>query len=165
MFSDAQQRYIDALLPTYAKEGYKYYVIYTNSVASGGFYTSTEPDLYAVFSKTPISAQDAYTYGVGESSILVTIRSYNYSSSSSANNSDRVVVTDFSSRSLEIPGFEHVYTNAEFTGHTLQPDYYLASGGETNVQIEAISFILLIVGFFVILYNLWLKRFRGRGRL
>lgn len=158
MFSTAQQAYIDALLPTYAKDGYKYYVVYSNNVNNSGYYTSTDPDLYALFSKETISAQDAYTYDIGDSAILVTIRSGNYSSSNIANNSDRIVVTEYTGNTLQIPVYEHVYTNAAFNEYILQPDYYLASGGETNVQIQSISFIILIAGIFVLLNKLFFKR-------
>ena len=158
MFSTAQQSYIEALLPTYAKDGYKYYVVYSDSVSNSGYYFSANPDLYAVFSKEPITAQNGYTYVIEDDSILVSVRTGNYSSSSSAVNSSRVVVTDYAAGTLTVPEYEHIYTNAEFTGHTLQPDYYLASGGETNVQIESISFILLIVCAFLVLRSLWLKR-------
>ena len=155
MFSTAQQAYIDAILPTYAKEGYKYYVVYSNNVANSGFYGSTDPDLYAIFSKEAISAKDAYTYDVGDSSILVTIRSGNYSSSSSAVNTDRVVVNDYAAQTLRIDPYEHIYTNAEFKTYTLQPDYYLASGGETNVQLQGNTFLILIIVIFLVLNRLW----------
>ena len=155
MFSTSQQAYIDALLPTYAKEGYKYYVVYSNTMVNNNWGTSTDPDLYAVFSKKAISAQDAYTYDVEDSSILVTIRSGNYSSSSSAVNTDRVVVTDYAAQTLSINPYEHIYTNAEFETYALQPDYYLASGGETNVQLQGNTFLILIVVIFLVLNRLW----------
>ena len=158
MFSTSQQAYIEALLPTYAEDGYKYYVVYSDNVANSGYYTSTNPDLYAVFSKETISAKNAYSYDVGDSSIIVSIRSSNYSSSNNANNDERVVVSDYAAQTLVIPKYEHIYTNAEFTGHTLQPDYYLASGGETNVQVKTISFIMLIVCAYIVLSRLFFKR-------
>lgn len=158
MFSTSQQAYIDALLPTYAKDGYKYYVIYSNNMANSGYGSTSHPDLYALFSKKAISAKNAYSFSVEDSSILVAVRSSNYSSSSSANNSARIVVQDYSPGTLKIPECEHIYTNAEFTGYTLQPDYYLSTGGETNVQIQAISLIMLSVLFLSMLYRLWIKR-------
>jgi len=158
VFSTAQQAYIEALLPTYAKDGYTHYVIYTDNVSNNSFYGSTDPDLLAVFSKAEITAEDGYNYNVKNDSIIVTVRTGNYSSSNSANNSDRVVVKDYAAQELTVPVYEHIYTNATFEGHTLQPNYYLASGGETNVQIETISFILLTVCAFCILRKLWLKR-------
>lgn len=159
IFSTAQQSYIEALLPTYAKDGYTHYVIYTDTVSNSGYYTSANPDLYAVFSKTEITAEDGYNYNVEDDSICVSVRTANYSAGSSANNSDRVIVADYSAQVLTVPEYEHIYTNATFEGHTLQPNYYLASRGETNVQIETISFILLIVCAFLVLRKLWVKRF------
>lgn len=158
MFSTAQQAYIEALLPTYAKDGYTHYVIYTDNVSNNGYYGTTDPDLYAVFSKAEITAEDGYNYDVKDGSIIVSVRTGNYSSSNSANNSARVVVKNYAAQELTVPVYEHIYTNATFEGHTLQPNYYLASGGETNVQIETISFILLTVCAFCILRKLWLKR-------
>ena len=155
MFSTAQQAYIEALLPTYAKEGYKFYVVYSNTMVNNNWGASTDPDLYAVFSKEAISAKDAYTYDVGDSSILVTIRSGNYSSSSSAVNTDRVVVEDYAAQTLSINPYEHIYTNAEFETYALQPDYYLASGGETNVQLQGNTFLILIVVLFLVVNRLW----------
>lgn len=158
MFSTAQQAYIDALLPTYSKEGYKYYVVYTNTNTSGGFNTSADPDLYAVFSKKAISAQDAYTFNIEDSSIIVAVRCGNYSSSSYSNNSDRVVVEDYTAQTLSIEPYEHIYTNARFDTYALQPDYYLGSGGATNVQVQTISFAIFFIALFVGLSKLWFKR-------
>lgn len=160
MFSTAQQEYINTLLPTYAKEGYKYYVVYSNTLVNSGISSSTYPDLYAVFSKSAISAQNAYAYDVPDDAVVVAVRSGNYSSYSSANNDSRVVVkTVTSGYTLEIDNYEHIYTNAEFTGIALQPDYNLISGGETNVRLEAISFILLVSVILSLLGTLF-KRWR-----
>lgn len=160
MFSTAQQEYIKALLPTYAKEGYKSYVIYSNTVVSSGISSTTYPDLYAVFSKSTISAQDAYAYDVPDDAVVVAVRSVNYSSYGSVNNDSRVTVKTVSEGyRLNIEKYEHIYTNAEFTGIALQPDYNLISGGETNVRLEAISFILLVSVILSLLGTLF-KRWR-----
>ena len=144
MFNTSQQEYIKTLVPTFAKEGYKYYVAYSDSLYSNNSYSSYRPDLYVLFSKKAISARDAYTYDIQEPSILVSVRSYNYSSYGSANNSARVTVVNFTQSILNIEPYEHIYTNAEFQSVALQPDYNLISGGETNVRLEAISFVLLV---------------------
>lgn len=158
MFSTSQQQYIQTLLPTYAKEGYKYYVIYSNTMVNSSYYASADPDLYAVFSKKAISAQDAYTFNFEDTAILVTVRSGNYSSNSSSINTDRVRVEEFNEKTLHINVYEHVYTNAEFSDYVLQPDYNLISGGETNVRLEAISFILLVALFISFIGRIFRKR-------
>ncbi len=149
MFSTAQQAYVNALIPTYAKEGYRYYVCYTDSVGNTGYGSSANPDLYALFSKSPISSQDAYTFNLEDSAVLVTIRSGNYSSSSTAVNTARVVASEYTQATLTVDEYEHIYTNAEFEGIILQPDYNLISGGETNVRLESITFIMLVAIFLV----------------
>lgn len=155
MFSTAQQAYIDALLPTYAKAGYKYYVVYTNSLYSGSYYSSSAPDLYFVFSKDRITGKTGYTYTFEGDCIFVSVRSGNYSSSSSANNSDRLTVEGYTDRTLTVDSYEHIYTNAEFTGTTLQPNIYLNSRGLNNVLQEVTAFSLLFVFCFVVLRHLW----------
>ncbi len=155
MFSTNQQAYIEALLPTYAKEGYKYYVCYTNTMVNSGYYYSADPDLYVIFSKERISATDAYTFDIAESSIIVAVRCGNYSTSSNANNSARLTVTDYAAQTLTVPEYEHIYTNAEFQTYALQPDYYLTSRGETNVQIQALSFIVLVIALYAFIRKLW----------
>ena len=142
MFSTNQTSYIDSFLATYAAKEFKYYIAYTDTSTS---YYNTYPDLYIIFSKEEIIAQDGYTYALPADSVQLAIRTGNYSSNSSADNSDRVVQTVLQEQTLTVDEYEHIYTNATFEGYALQPDYYLASGGETNVQIETISFILLTV--------------------
>lgn len=157
MFSTNQIEYVKTLIPTYAADGYKYYVAYTNNDNTN--YYSTNPDLYIVFSKDVITAIDGYNYSVNpEETVIISIRTGNYSSSSSANNDERVVVNQHVNDTFFVDEFEHIYTNAEFTGNTLQPDYNLISGGETNVRLEAITFVLLVS----LLITVFSKLFRRR---
>lgn len=157
LFSTNQTSYIDSFLATYAAKEFKYYIAYTDTSTS---YYNTYPDLYIIFSKEEIIAQDGYTYALPADSVQLAIRTGNYSSNSSADNSDRVVQTVLQEQTLTVDEYEHIYTNATFEGYALQPDYYLASGGETNVQIETISFILLTVCIFLALGKLWFRRKR-----
>ena len=156
MFSTNQTEYVKTLLPTYAEQGYKYYIAYTNS--DNITYYSTNPDLYIIFSQDKITASDGYNYTIPEESLIISIRTGNYSSSSSANNDERVLVNQYVNETLFIDEWEHIYTNAEFTGHTLQPDYNLISGGETNVRLEAITFVLLVSVFITVFSKFFRRR-------
>ena len=158
MFSTAQQEYIKSIIPTYAKEGYRYYIVTSNSVgsSSGSYYS--EPDLYFYFSKKEISAKTGYRFIFEDNALVVSVRSYGYSSYNGSNNTSRVSVSEATSKSLSIDVYEHVYTNAKFETVALQPDYNLISGGETNVRLEAITFILLFITIFSALSRL--LRFR-----
>ena len=157
MFSTNQINYIESFLPTYAEQDYTHYVAYTDSTNTIGYY-QTDPDLYIVFSKSEITAADGYTYTVPEGAVQLCIRTNNYSSSNTANNSDRVVVRNFTGTTLSIDEFEHIYTNATFIGYTVQPDINLINGGETNVRLEAISYIMLFVVIFAAMSRLFNKR-------
>lgn len=148
MFSTAQQEYIKSIIPTYAKEGYRYYIVHSNSVGSNSSSYYSEPDIFFYFSKKQISAQTAYRFTFEGDVLVVAVRSYNYTNYSGANNTSRVIVSESSSKSLNIDVYEHVYTNAKFETVALQPDYNLISGGETNVRLEAITFILLFIVIF-----------------
>lgn len=128
MFSTAQEQYLKSLVPTMVDAGYPYYIAYTytNTNNSGWGYTAT-PDLYVVFSKQPITANGGYSYTVPANSVRYVIRTGNYSSSNTANNSSRVLTETFSG-SLSVDVYEHIYTNAEFAGVALQPDFGYESG-------------------------------------
>ena len=158
MFSTNQIEYIKTFLPTYANQGYKYYIAYTNNDSSSSYY-NTDPDLYILFSKDKIEASSGYRYSVNpEETIIISIRTGNYSSSNNANNTERVVVNQFVNDSFFVDEWEHIYTNAEFGSYVLQPDYNLISGGETNVRLEAITFVLLVS----LLITIGSKLFRRR---
>lgn len=148
MFSTSQQEYIKSIIPTYAKEGYRYYICFTNSLGSNGSSYYAEPDLYFYFSKKEITAEGAYHFTFEDYPLVVAIRCNNYSSYNGANNTARVSVSERTSKTLSIDVYEHVYTNAKFETVALQPDYNLISGGETNVRLEAITFILLFIFIF-----------------
>lgn len=140
MFSTAQQAYIESLIPTYAKEGYRYYVVHTDT--NTGYYNS-DPDLQFYFSKSKISAESAYSFRLPDDFVSVSVRSGNYSSNSS---NARVTVESVSSaRTVRIDQYEHIYTNAEFSGETLQPDISLSLRGETNVALQTVSFVLIVI--------------------
>ncbi len=157
MFSTAQLEYIKAYLPTYAKQGYKFYLCYSDSDSSGGYGSQTQPDLYIIFSKSEITQNSLYSYSVGENSVLLSIRTGNYST---YNSQPRVTVADETRTTVQINSYEHVFTNAAAQSETVsfQPDFYLSSGGDTNVKLEAVSFILLVTLICSLLSRVFFKR-------
>ena len=156
MFSTAQKDYIDSIIPTYAKAGYRYYVCHT--VSNTG-YGSTAADLQFYFSTEKISASSAYSYSIPDGSIYLSVRTGNYSGGSSSSSGARVTVNSVSSaRTVSIDQYEHVYTNAVFTGETLQPDVSLSLRGETNVTLQSISYVLLVTLIVSLLIRVFFKR-------
>lgn len=153
MFSTAQTEILQSLVPTLSADGYKYYVAYTNAQYSG--YYNSDPDLYAVFAKEPIEATAAYTYTVPAGGVQYAIRSGNYSSSSSANNSERITVQDFSG-TLRVNVYEHIYTNAEFsTGTAVMPDINFRGGGEQLEKTNALGLVCTALLLFVVFCSLF----------
>lgn len=148
MFSTAQTELLSSLVPTLAADGYKYYVAYTNAQYSG--YYNSNPDLYVVFSEEPIQAEGGYMFNVPAGSIQYAIRTGNYSSSSSANNSDRITAQDFSG-SLHVDVYEHIYTNAEYsTGSLVMPDINYRGGGEQLEKTNALGLVCTALLLFVV---------------
>lgn len=158
MFSTAQEQYLKSLIPTMVDSGYSHYIAYTytNTNNSGWGYTAT-PDLYVVFSKQPITANDGYSYTVPADSVRYVIRTGNYSSSSTANNSERVRTESFSGR-LSVDVYEHIYTNAEFSGVALQPDFGYESGVYSNYVSLALSIALVTLLLFNLLRSIHIPK-------
>ena len=153
MFSTAQNELLSSLVPTLAADGYKYYVAYTNNDNSGYYYS--DPDLYVVFSKEPIEVTGTYTYLIPEGAMQYSIRSGNYSSSSSANNGERITVQDFSGM-LRVDVYEHIYTNAEFsTGSAVMPDINFRGGGEQLEKTNALGLVCTALLLFVVFCSLF----------
>lgn len=150
MFSTAQEQYLKSLIPTMVDSGYTHYIAYTytNTNNSGWGYTAT-PDLYVVFSKQPITANGGYSYTIPDDSVRYIVRTGNYSTSSNANNTERVKTESFRGR-LSIDVYEHIYTNAEFTGVALQPDFCYESG----VYQGYVSMALALAVVTLLLFNL-----------
>lgn len=136
-------------------QGYKYYVAYTHTNTDNSWNTSTDPDLYIVFSKEKITAQSGYKYTVPENSVQYICRSSNYSTSTNSVNTDRIIKQNYSG-TLNINVYEHIYTNAQF-GESLvvMPDIL---GGELyaeTVYTQSTNFLLATFLFFVVIWEIW----------
>lgn len=155
MFSTNQLEIVKSIVPTMRNQGFKYYVAYTHTNTDNSWNSSTEPDLYIVFSKEKIIAQSGYKYTIPQNSIQYICRSGNYSTSSSAVNTDRIKKENFSG-TLSINLYEHIYSNAEY-GESLvvMPDIL---GGETYAEttyIQSTNLLLATFLFFVVIWEIW----------
>lgn len=158
MFSTVQTDVIKSLIPVMRRQGYKYYIAYTYT-RTGNFSTA-EPDLYIVFSEDKITASDLYRYTVPSGSVRYSIRTPNYSTNSSAVNTDRLVSSSFSG-SLTINSYEHIYTNAVFSGSSVQPDILYEMKGGYQYETSFATAILLAV--FVLLVSFrWIIKIRSK---
>lgn len=150
MFSTAQQAYCDSLIPTMRERGYTHYVAYTNTYTDS--YYRYEPDLYIVFSQDKIIANSPYTYSAPSGSIKYTVRTGNYSTSSSAVNTARVTSETFSG-SFTVDAYEHIYSNADYSGSTIQPDI-LSKGVQQNEIMQAQGIIVTAFFLFIVFWKM-----------
>ena len=150
MFNEAQQTVIETLVSTMRKEGYTYYVAYTYTNTSSWSDDSNQPDLYLVFSREEITASSAYRFSVPAGSVRYICRSDNYSRYDDSVNSPRIASELFSGL-LSINVYEHVFTNASFSGSTLQPD--ILKGERT--QGEYFSGIGIVLVAFLCFICFW----------
>lgn len=155
MFSTAQKDFLDSFLPVIRKSGYKHYLAYTDSNVNGSYYNSI-PDLYIIVSDEEIVSSDGYSYSFSGDCLRFSVRTYNYSSGSYANNTERISCTSFSG-SVTVSVYEHIFTNSSFTSSVVQPDYYLSSGGG---QVEAITSCGIILSV-VLLLCIFVDFFKG----
>lgn len=143
MYSTSQIEVVSSLVPTLKEQGYEYYIATTNVTI--GYYTEVEPDLYIYFSEEPIIASNGYSYDLPDNTLKYTIRTPNYSSSSTAVNTNRIVVETIEAQTINIDVYEHIYTNAEFnTGAVVQPDI-CAKGGYQSEKIESVGIVITVL--------------------
>ena len=161
MFSTAQTDVLTSLIPVMRRQGYKYYIAYTNTSTSSGWGTSAIVDMYVVFSKDEIVANNQYSYSVPAGSVRYAIRTANYSMSDSGVNTERLVSSAFSG-TVSVNVYEHVYTNATFSSSAVQPDIlYSAEGGylyESSVSLNILTACLLLFIAFRAIIRISVKR-------
>ena len=153
MFSDAQQGYIAALVANMRDE-YPYYIAYSDF--RYGDYENAS--IYVIFSKEKITSRGLYSYEV-PAGVKYALITNNYSSYNA--NSARTVVNSFSGGVVNVPAYEFVYTNADFTGSSVQPDINKLYGGDYNAQLQSTNFIFIVACLTVMLLDVFFS-FRRR---
>lgn len=156
LFNTAQQDFLQTLVPTMRERGYSYYVAYSNYRDKESAFGSYLPDLYVVFSKEAISSNNGYTYKVPAGSVRYSCRTVNYSSSSHAVNTERIVSEPFSG-SLSVPEYEFIYTNSENASTTVQPDILGGERANNENYMQATVFLLSVFLIFTVLWKIFGK--------
>ena len=153
MFSDAQQRYIAALVANMRDE-YPYYLAYSDF----RYGNSETASIYVIFSKEKITSRGLYSYEV-PTGFKYSLITSNYSSYNT--NTARTVVNSFSGGVVNVPAYEFVYTNADFTSSSVQPDINKLYGGDYNAQLQSTNFIFIVACLTVMLLDVFFS-FRRR---
>lgn len=153
MFTDAQQGYIASLVANMRDE-FPYYIAYSDF--RNGSYDS--PSIYVIFTKEKITAKGLYSYDVS-SGVKYSLITSNYSSYNT--NTARTVVNSFTGGVVAVPVYEFVYTNADFTSSSVQPDINKLYGGDYNAQLQTTNFIFVVACLTVMLLDVFFS-FRRR---
>ena len=161
MFSTAQTDVLTSLIPVMRRQGYKYYVAYTNTSTTNSWSTPAIVDLYVIFSQEEITANNQYSYSVPAGAVRYSIRTSNYSTSDYGVNTARLVSSNYSG-TLSINVYEHIYTNATFSSSAVQPDIlFSAQGGylyESSVSLNILTACLLLFIAFRAIIRISVKR-------
>lgn len=118
---------------------YPYYVIVTNTNVSDN-YDYQSPAFKVYLSKSKITANGRYTFTLPNNSLCYSVISSN---ASRQYRNERVSVSNYSG-TLSVPTYEFCYTNAEFSGNTVQPDA-LANNNVTQSHFDGVSLIMIAV--------------------
>lgn len=138
MWSDSYRDYVLQLVESNRGE-YPYYIAHTCTYW-GINNTSSLPAFKVYFSKQPITATGLYSYVLPSDSMV-----YSVVGGSANNNyhSQRVTTSQYSGR-LDVDNFEFIYSNAEYSSNSIQPDI-LATNNVSQAHFDGVSLILLIV--------------------
>ena len=138
MFTATELEYIQSLIESMRGQGYDYYIARTDNERDN------TADLEVVFSNQKITADDLYNYRG--------ISGYRYTvdSGSITDGVRRVSVIPISG-TYEVPYSEHCYTNAAFSGGSIQPDIRQQGGvtidQNTAFLCVAVLSLLTLVAF------------------
>lgn len=137
MFSAQELEWIKALIETMRQKGYNNYVAHTITE------NNNDIDVAIYFSQQPITGNSLYNFTI-TGGLKYTLDSNGYNSYGS--NEARTKVSNYSG-DIDVSRTEFVYTNAEYTGTSIQPDIRY-SGGVLSETSQA-SFYLLTLCFLV----------------
>lgn len=147
MFSAQELEWIEALIETMREKGYKYYVAHTVTESDN------DTDAVVVFSQEPILGNGLYNFTVSEG-VRYTLNSSGYSSYQGGG--ARTTVDTYSG-SLNVNNTEFVYTNAEYSGSTLQPDIRM-TGGVADESIQTSGLLIAMLFLTVVFFRLFGNR-------
>lgn len=150
MWSDSYRDYVASMVKSNRGE-YPYYIAHTCTYWNVSS-SSSLPAFKIYFSKEPITASSLYNYVLPSDTLVYSVVGGN------ANNNyhNARVTATVTSGNLKIDDFEFVYTNAESTIATIQPDI-LADINVTQSHFDGVSLVLLIV----VLASVVVKLIRG----
>lgn len=147
MWSDVNKDYVKQLVLT-NREEYPYYVAHTCTYW-GINNSSSYPTFKVYFSKEPIKSSDIYNYTFTGETMVYNVVSNNANS----NYHNQRVTTSTYTGNLKIDNYEFVYSNAEYSTRTIQPDI-TATENISRAEYQGVNLIFLAVVLGIIVYKL-----------
>lgn len=139
MWTQQNKEFVKELVISNHKE-YPYYVAHTCTYWGNGS-TYGRPTIKIYFSKEPIVATNLYNYSLSGDCKLYSINANNANQNS---NEARMSVTNYTAGTVKIDDYEFIYTNAQSSATTIQPDI-TASYDVTQHHFDGVSLVLLAV--------------------
>lgn len=147
MFSTTQQQYIDDVVLQMYLQGYKYYVVHTNTNIND--YSNNEwRDLTFYFSKDEIKAISQYKYQITNSALKYSVRTSNASRNYSE---ERVVITNQNATTITINNYEFISTNAtnsQTMNVLAELEYQRSNSIDYNMNLNDVYVIPFVVMIF-----------------
>lgn len=138
MLSVQEEDYVRSIINTYKKQGYDYYLCYTNSDSNVSI------DIYLYFSKEEIKALDNNIFSI-KNGINVNIdTSYRYNDKPNV----LTMFKDIENNTIVIDKTEYVYSNCSYNYNAatdvIYPDILLSQGDSFN-SMYLVNFLLISI--------------------
>lgn len=138
MWNDSNRDYLKQLILTNRKE-YPYYVAHTCTYWDVSN-SNALPAFKVYFSKEPITASSLYNYKISANSLCYSV----VASNANKNYHNMRLTAAPYSGNLTINDYEFIYTNAEYSAVTVQPDI-LATNTVESSHFDAVSLIIICI--------------------
>lgn len=138
MLSVQEQDYVRSIINTYKKQGYDYYLCYTNSD------TTIATDIYLYFSKEEIKVLDKNIVSIKNGIQINIDTSYRYNDHPNV----LALYTNVPNDTVVIDRTEYVYSNCSYnykaTTDVIYPDILLSQGDSFN-SMYLVNFLLISI--------------------
>lgn len=147
MLSMQEQDYVISIINTYKKQGYDYYLCYTNSNSD------VATDIYLYFSKEEIKALDKNMFSIKNGIQICIDTSYRYNEHPNVLTMFKNVENDV----VVIDRTEYVYSNCSYnynaTTDVIYPDILLSEGNSFN-SMYLVNFLLISIFLYMFIKSI-----------
>lgn len=163
MFSTSQQDMTKSLTSSYFENGFKYYIVHTNTKLDDSYNNYNFYDLTFYFSKSPINVNNNKFTFSGDV-IKINAISRNVSTSNNDNKLNRMNVSTFNGSSVTVPIYEHIYTNADgqiYMNLLSEKEYDI--NHNFGYQFDFNDYLIIPVILCILVLLIWLRSWFGKN--